>query len=242
MKENSKTIVGRKLAELMEAFPHLGTQRAVGQKTGIASSTIGRIRRGEVNATLENVAAIASAFGVPVSFLYDETDVRGLSREERDAWFAKMKNGPVPESSNVETGPDISGRIPLVTWAQARNWDAQGGIDQANVEEWIQWPAVHGPNTFALRIVGESNFDPAGEKSYAPGDIIAVDPNRRPNNRNMVVVHLDGDDNASLRQILMDGESTRMLRLLNPTWPNRLTQMPSNARIVGVVIGKYVPE
>jgi SOS-response transcriptional repressor LexA len=130
----------------------------------------------------------------------------------------------------------------LVTWAQARNWDARNGIDQANVEEWIQWPAVHGPNSFALRIVGESNFDPAGEKSYAPGDIIAVDPNRQPHNRNMVVVHLDGDENASLRQILMDGESTKMLRLLNPSWPNRLAQMPPNARIVGVVIGKYVPE
>lgn len=244
MKENSKTTVGRKLTELMEAFPHLGTQRAVAAKTGIASSTIGRIRRGDVNATADNLRAIAAAFGVPVSFLYDETDVHGLTRAERSAWVNNLiKTVPAPIDANVEDGPDIRGRLPLISWVQAGNWaEVVDNFQVGDAEDWIPCPFNHGANSFVLRVVGESMFDPSGPKSYSDGEFIAVDPNREPTNRSMVVVRVDHDDRATFKQLLLDGEGTMMLRALNPNWPNRLITMPPGSQIVGVVIGKWVPE
>ncbi|WKZ84195.1 helix-turn-helix domain-containing protein [Ralstonia pickettii] len=84
MKEQPKDIVARQLSSLMEAFPPLGTQQKLAKRTGIGQTTIGRIRRGEVNATADNIKRIAEAFSVPVSYLYGETDVSGLTEEEQN--------------------------------------------------------------------------------------------------------------------------------------------------------------
>jgi SOS-response transcriptional repressor LexA len=241
MKENSKTVVGRKLTELMEAFPLLGTQRAVAAKTGIASSTIGRIRRGDVNATAENMRAIAAAFGVPVSFLYDETDVHGLTKEERARWYQKLTEASVTEI-NVEPGPEIRGQLPLISWVQAGNWaEVVDNFQVGDAEEWIPCPFPHGPNSFVLRVVGESMFDPNGSRSFSDGDFIAVDPSKEATNRSLVVVRVDHEERATFKQILMDGEGTVMLRALNPNWPNKLMEMPPGSKVVGVVIGKWTP-
>ena len=78
MKRKSKEIVAEQLDLLMKQNPHLGTQMKLANKTGIGQTTIGRIRRGEVNATAENLRAIADAFDVPVGFLYGEESVHGV--------------------------------------------------------------------------------------------------------------------------------------------------------------------
>lgn len=241
MKENSKTVVGRKLTELMEAFPNLGTQRAVAAKTGIASSTIGRIRRGDVNATAENLRAIAAAFGVPVSFLYDETDVRGLSKDERSQWLQKL-TADSGADINVAPGPEIRGMLPLISWVQAGNWaEVVDNFQVGDAEEWIPCPFPHGKNSFVLRVVGESMFDPSGPKSFSEGEFIAVDPSREATNRSLVVVRIDHEERATFKQLLLDGEGTMMLRALNPNWPNKIMEMPPGSKVVGVVIGKWTP-
>ena len=78
MKRKSKEIVAERLDQLMKQTPHLGTQMKLANKTGIGQTTIGRIRRGEVNATAENLRAIADAFDVPVGYLYGEETVHGI--------------------------------------------------------------------------------------------------------------------------------------------------------------------
>ena len=78
MKKKSREIVAEQLDMLMKQNPHLGTQMKLAQKTGIGQTTIGRIRRGEVNATAENIRAIADAFDVSVGFLYGEENIDGI--------------------------------------------------------------------------------------------------------------------------------------------------------------------
>ncbi|EML1595559.1 helix-turn-helix domain-containing protein [Burkholderia cenocepacia] len=241
MKELPKDIVGKRLAALMDRSPTLGTQQKLAARTGIGQTTIGRIRRGEVNATADNIKRIADAFGVAVSYLYGETDEHGLTREQRMAIAAASDNGSFDE--NVITGPAIRGKLPLISWVQAGNWtEVVDNFQPGDAEDWIPCPFNHGPNAFVLRVVGESNYDPAGPKSYAPGEFIAVDPAREPINRSMVVVRVDHDDRATFKQLLMDDDGTMMLKALNPSWPNRVFAMPTGSRIVGVVIGKWVPE
>ncbi|UUX38861.1 XRE family transcriptional regulator [Burkholderia contaminans] len=136
-----------------------------------------------------------------------------------------------------------NGFIPLISWMQAANWGpAMGNIGPEEVQDWLRCPFDHGPDAFVLEIAGESNFDPGGAKSYAPGELIYVDPARKPANRSMVVVRLDQEERAQLRQLLMDEGGVRLLKVLNPTWPTPMMVMPEGARIVGVVIGKWVSE
>ncbi|WP_443115464.1 helix-turn-helix domain-containing protein [Herbaspirillum seropedicae] len=244
MKENAKQVVGRKLGELMDAFPDLGTQVKVAQRTGIGQTTIGRIRRGEVNATVDNIKRIAAAFGVPVSYLYDETDVHGLTPEDREAWYKKLTEEALKEhDENVAPGPDIRGKLPLISWVQAGEWsDIVDNFSPGDAEDWIPCPFNHGENAFILRVAGESMYDPGGQKSYAPGDFIAVDPAREAQNRSMVVVKLTDDNKATFKQLIVDPDGTKMLKALNPNWPKQFIEINGNARIVGVVIGKWVPE
>ena len=62
-------VVALHLAELMQKNPKLGTQAKLAKKTGVGQTTIGRIRRGEVDATVGVLNAIAEAFGVTVGYL-----------------------------------------------------------------------------------------------------------------------------------------------------------------------------
>lgn len=135
------------------------------------------------------------------------------------------------------------GMLPLISWVQAGNWEEViDNFAPGDAEDWIPCPRNHGPNAFYLRVSGESMFDPTGPKSYAPGDLIAVDPAREAINRSMVVVRLDHENRATFKQLLMDEDGTVMLKALNPNWKDRIFPMPDGSRIVGVVIGKWVAE
>lgn len=82
MKRTTKETVAERLDGLMKAVPHLSTQMKLAKKTGIGQTTIGRIRRGEVNATSENLRSIADAFGVTVGYLYGEETPAGMQGEK----------------------------------------------------------------------------------------------------------------------------------------------------------------
>lgn len=75
MKEPIAVTIARVLDGLMKADAELGSQQKLGKKTGIGQTTIGRIRRGEQNATVENLKAIADAFGISVGQLCGEGNI-----------------------------------------------------------------------------------------------------------------------------------------------------------------------
>lgn len=247
MKTNTRQIIAERLDGLMKAHPNLGTQQKLASKTGIGQTTIGRIRRGEVNATSDNLKRIADAFNVPLSFFFGEAVMTTnydlvLEKTMEAIGKERIADQQTRPDSNVEAGPDFRGKLPLISWVQAGAWaEIVDNFQVGDAEDWILWPANTGPNAFVLRVVGESMYDPNGPKSYAPGDLIAVDPAKEPTNRCMVVVRIDHEDKATFKQLLIDGD-TMMLKALNPNWPNRIFPMPAGSRIAGVVIGKYVPE
>lgn len=66
-----RRILASRMRELMHSTP-LNSQVKVGALSGVAQSTIGRLLRGDVAATLDNVESIARAFEVsPVTLLAD---------------------------------------------------------------------------------------------------------------------------------------------------------------------------
>jgi transcriptional regulator with XRE-family HTH domain len=131
--------------------------------------------------------------------------------------------------------------VPLISWEMAGTWGTlMNNIDESAVLEWIEIPYAQ-QGTFCLRVEDESAVAPAGQKSYVPGEIVAVNPNKPPKNRSTVVVVLKPGTRAVLRQILTDGDRI-MYRTINPDWPDRLVEMNEGVSLIGTVTGKWVPE
>lgn len=170
----------------------------------------------------ENLLAAAKALGVSQN------------------WLATGK-GPMhtrPGDENTEPGPDILGRVPLISWVQAGAWsEIIDNLSPGDAEEWLPCPVSHSPATFVLRVRGESMFNPHGRPSFQDGDLIFVDPERPAEHGSLVVVRLDDAKEATFKKLVIEGER-RYLRALNPAWPEPMMQVNGNATICGTVIFK----
>lgn len=153
---------------------------------------------------------------------------------------------PIPQAEkNVSELPLTYSRekVPLISWVQAGLWcEAVDIFEPGDAEEWLTCPVPHGPRTYILRVSGESNYDPAGPKSYADGDLIFVDPDKPADNGKMVVVRLEDDNTATFKRLLIEPDGSQLLKALNPDWRPRYMRVESEATICGVVIAKLVPE
>lgn len=170
MKKSTRQIVAERLDGLMKATPSLGTQMKVAKKTGIGQTTIGRIRRGEVNATSENLKAIADAFGVTIGYLHGEELSSGIQIEEVDKSDRNF-------DQNVKHVPIGAREIPVISAIQAGKLKeisdpyppgagfAKVYTDDMNLSRW----------TFALEIEGDSMLP-----EFQAGDRVIIDPEIHP--------------------------------------------------------------
>jgi SOS-response transcriptional repressor LexA len=134
------------------------------------------------------------------------------------------------------------GLVPLVSSVQAGEWsEIVDNFAPGDAEDWIPCVAKHSPQTIALRVEGESMHAPGERRSYASGDIIFVDPNREAKSGDRVVVRLEGQKEATFKQLVIE-DGKVLLKALNPDWKPRYLEVNSAAHMVGVVIGKWVSE
>ncbi len=170
---------------------------------GIDRATLSKIETGRQSATVQRVEQIAATLGLAPIDIYLAGD-----------------NG------NVEDGPELTGRVPLISWVQAGVW--QDVIDnlQPGQGERIAttWPAR--AHTFALRVRGDSM-----EPKFPDGCIIIVEPDDTATHGNYVIVRQNGDE-ATFKQLISDG-GTWLLKPLNPRYP--ILPMSGDSVIVGVV-------
>ncbi|SPA24549.1 Putative lambdoid prophage e14 repressor protein C2 (fragment) [Cupriavidus taiwanensis] len=90
---------------------------------------------------------------------------------------------------------------------------------------------------FALRVRG-----PSMEPKYQDGDIIYVEPEAIAEHGKRVVVQLESEPEATFKELVIEG-GQKYLRALNPDWPGpKFLPINGNATIIGVVVGKWVPE
>lgn len=64
MSDTLATVVAQNIARMMAQRADLNSQPKLASATGLGQSTIGRVLRGEVAATLDSIEAIAKAFGI----------------------------------------------------------------------------------------------------------------------------------------------------------------------------------
>lgn len=143
--------------------------------------------------------------------------------------------------SNVIDGPEIIGMIPVISWVQAgRFCTSPGAIDPSDAEEWVPAIKKHGPHTYGLRIKGDSMVSPyPGTRSYPPGVVVYVDPDRPVENSSKVIARINESEEATFKVYSEDG-GKRYLRPLNPQFETIV--MDESMQICGVVVGCYWDE
>lgn len=182
------------------------------------------------------------------------TDTGNLSRLERDLQTVNRElmdrilkvldisvsvQAPGISGDNVAQGPEIRGLIPLISWVQAGCWREVSDIYAVgDGEQLLPCPVAHGPRTFALRIRGESMYNPHERRSFREDDIIFVDPDVIPTHRAFVVVKLEGSQEATFKQLIVEGRQM-YLKALNPAWPEPILHVDESAVFCGVAIAKH---
>lgn len=230
--------IGAKIAQAREKSGM--NQSDLARSVGVTPQAVQKWESGGSKPRFNRLRDVAAAIGIELREL-----IAGTAYEQAlgdIATEAEVPTSSIP-TKRAMSGSRRPGQIPKISWVQAGDFSEAIDIYAAGyADEWMYCPFPHGSGSFVLEVVGESMYDPTGPKSYAPGDCIAVDPTREASNRSMVVVKLTDDNRATFKQLIIDPDGTKMLKALNPNWPKQFIEINGNARIVGVVIGKWVPE
>jgi SOS-response transcriptional repressor LexA len=140
-------------------------------------------------------------------------------------------------AANTEPGPDLRGRVPLISWVRAGDWCSAADPHQpGQADAWMQCPVKHSSSTFALRVRGDSMTAPHGNsRSYPEGCIIFVDPEQRnPLNGDRVVACLEGTDEVTFKTYKHE-DGRQWLQPLNPAHE----PIRAKFRVLGKVLGKW---
>jgi len=145
-----------------------------------------------------------------------------------------LSSGEGPrEPDNIAPGPEIQGRVPLISWVQAGEFcEAIDLFQPGDADDWIPCPTQHSDSSFALKVQGASM-----EPKFTEGELIIVDPMKSPNSGSYVIAQKTGDKSVTFKQLMTDG-GQHYLKALNPEWPNRIIKMDEEWHICGVIICK----
>jgi len=182
------------------------TQDQLAARSGVSQGLIGQIESGR-NKGSRYVFALASALQVS------------------PLWLAEGKGSRQPGLMNVMEGPEIRGRVPLISWVAASNFAAAvDNFQPGDAEEWVETTKPVNQHTYALRVSGSSMTNPTGqEPTFPDGSKIIVEPNLidRPERlvNLFVIVRREEEGTATFKQLIRDGDKF-ILHPLNPQFPN----------------------
>lgn len=164
------------------------------------------------------------------------TDGRGPKRQNAGV----VLSSDTPHSyahvdSDVSPGPDVKGRVPLISWVQAGVWNEAIDIyEPGYAEEWLPILQNGGSQAYALRVEGDSMTSSYG-KSYPEGTIIIVNPDlRSPSTGQRVVAKLNGTNKVTFK-VFVEEDGRRWLKPLNPQHPPIYDEFD----VIGTVTAKY---
>ena len=196
------------------------TQKQLATASGMGQGDISKLENGGILRTT-NIVALARAVGCdPV-------------------WLETGEGDPTGQG-NVEPGPNLRGKVPLISWVQAGAWaGAQDPLAPGEAEDWLASPSSTTRNAFALRVRGDSMTAGAGaSKSYPQGSIIFVNPERRmPVNGERIIAKLAGSDEVTFK-VYKNEDGRQWLQPLNPSHE----PIRDEFKVLGTVFGKWEPE
>lgn len=196
------------------------TQKQLADASGMGQGDVSKMENGGILRTT-NIVSLARALGCdPV-------------------WLETGEGGP-EGASNVEPGPKVLGKVPLISWVQAGAWaGAQDLLAPGDAEAWLAYPGNGKHGAFALRVRGDSMTAAVGSgRTYPEGSIIFVDPERRmPMNGERIIAKLSGTDEVTFK-VYKNEDGRQWLQPLNPTHE----PIRDEFKVLGTVFGKWEPE
>lgn len=110
------------------------------------------------------------------------------------------------------TAPEITRRVPIVSWVQAGRFTRYEEMPQ----DWVEWIdcLCPDPNAFAVRVVGDSMLP-----KYPPGNLAICMPSFPPKNNRLVVAKIH-DESVTFKTVSFRGDQPEQFRFvaLNPKY------------------------
>lgn len=208
---------------------------------GLNQSTIQRVASGETGDPRRGtLLKIADALGITLDELEKmppNPELVGEKLGDSHAHKVTKVNVAAPQiaDNNVSLGHNRKTRgIPVLSWVTAGELcDTQSYSQVTEPEGWIPGADDYGPNTYALKVSGNSMFP-----EYHNGWYIYIDPERPAQHGDDVVV-CSPDGGTTFKRLHQDGDNY-FLEAINQDWPSRIIQMPEGSRICGVVVGAWI--
>ena len=212
----------RRLAELVKAR-FGGKQTALSEQIGASLSQIGQWLSGNRNMGEDSARAIEAK--LRLEHLWMDYDTHGAKTDADNATPPRW-------------ALHLSKAVPLVSWIRASGYDdAADPYPPGVADVWIPSPAKAGPNSYALRVRGDSMFNPTGGngRSYPQGCLIVVDPGRRlPVSGELVIARIETSPDATFK-VYRNEDGRQWLQPLNPAFPCLYEPFI----VVGTVLGKW---
>lgn len=202
---------------------HRLSQAELSRRTGVQQSTLSRLLNpNRPNAIAEptdrQLRPLADYFGITTDQLRGYQPITGSGKTELES-------------------VGKADRCPFISWEQARSWAEHANEIMNSISDWLPCPLPHSDRTYVLRVTGESMHNPHGDLNFKGGNLIYVDPKRKPESGNLVVAHLKDKNEVTFRQLIQESGNL-YLKALNPAWPEGIIKTNGDAEILGVVIGK----
>ena len=201
-----------KLSTILKALMHdVGiTVTELARQTGVGQPVIHRMASGETdNPKVGSLSPIAKFFGVNISMLVGDEPLPPTR-------FAGSYN-PYYRSWS---------QLPLLSW-----------------EQCVAWPEKHLPAEICSLISTESNVtdkafavrmeDHTMEPQYPKDTLMVFEPSIPPSNKDIVAIHVEGQDKIQVKQLMLDGNDV-YLKPLNSDF--EINRIHSPHRILGVLV------
>jgi len=217
------------------------TQRQAEAASGVKQASISKIERGDTTRTI-GLLALARVYRADPNWLdtgdgpapWDPVQIRKSQNSVNEpAALYRVVRVP-PEVPCFAPGtPDT---VPLISWSQVAKWEKTSAL---TTDRWIPCVAHHSPDTYALRVQGDSMTAQSGElKSYPEGSIIFVDTNlKTPDDGERVIARLEEGNLITFKEFKQQDDRTWLLPL-NP----RHEPIRTKFTVLGTVIGKWEDE
>lgn len=185
-----------------------------------------------------NAVAIWESGGMP-----DADKLPTLARAVRKSIDYLLTGRGRKDQPNIEPGPEIRGRVPLISFVQAGDFtNAVDNFNPGHADEWVETTVPIRQHTYALRVRGDSMTNPSGEEPTFPdGTKIVVEPDAidAPDKLvgSLVIVKRGVDDEATFKQLVKDAGKF-FLKPLNPRYP--MLELKEGDVFCGVVREKVV--
>ena len=186
------------------------TQQKVADAIGISKVSVSQWEKGDSSPKGENLYELAKVLKCEVS------------------WLLYGKGTPT-EVSNIEEASPLQGLYPVISWVQAGDWSPIFEQNKQDAEHY-PCPVKCSKKTFILKVRGMSM-----SPTFNEDELIFIDPEIEPSNRKYVVARLDDDNEATFKQLIIEGNH-KFLKAANPAWPTPIQPINGNCSIVGVVI------